>query len=115
MTNELKPCPFCGGEARIQTYRTFIDEYHGIGTKYYVECSECLADRHLGNLTEKEAIEAWNTRAERTCTYKWCKFGNPDEPNGCYEAWDCSNCGEIDEDLEEPPAFCLYCGAKVVE
>lgn len=58
MTNqsrELKPCPFCGGE----DYK--IDEYNA---HYAVRCMTkyCWA---FGSprFSEKEAIDAWNTRA----------------------------------------------------
>lgn len=112
MCNDLKPCPFCGGEAIIRTYRTFIDEYHGIGTKYYVECSECLANRHLGKLTENEAIEAWNTRVERTC-HPVEKFSE-DLP---FPVMVCSDCGRplhYDEFREMDYQPYCGCGAKVV-
>ena len=53
---ELKPCPFCGGEADIHTYEDMLTDknytevvcgYCGVGTK--------------GD-TQSEAIKAWNTR-----------------------------------------------------
>ena len=55
---ELKKCPFCGSEARLNT----------CSGKYFVECThetwcEVLPKTWLYN-TEKEAIEAWNRRAE---------------------------------------------------
>lgn len=108
MTNELKPCPFCGGEAIIRTYRTFIDEYHGIGTKYYVACSECLADRHLGKLTENEAIEAWNTRAERTC--KWTQW---EQHSDQYFSTECGREFQWATPYDLPN-YCPGCGAKLV-
>lgn len=60
---ELKPCPFCGGEAEITKW------YEG----YFVECREQHCGGTIGAYkTEAEAIEAWNTRAkgcsaDRTC------------------------------------------------
>lgn len=71
MTSELKPCPFCGGEAEIQVgeYRSFVDGYA-------VRCGNCSltfgAYGRIGETyfwtccyeTEAEAIEAWNTRSE---------------------------------------------------
>ncbi|MBQ9784280.1 MAG: Lar family restriction alleviation protein [Clostridia bacterium] len=51
MSEEIKPCPFCGGEAEL---------YSG-GIKY-VLCKECLATS-CDFKTEAEAIEAWNRRA----------------------------------------------------
>ena len=51
---ELKPCPFCGGEAVMEHY---------IGGGYLAHCSEC--DGMIENWFEREAeaAEAWNRRA----------------------------------------------------
>lgn len=69
---DLKPCPFCGGEAEINR---FVRR----GYSYIVPqvvCKNCLAmmgrereivisDRgRLNFINENEAIEAWNRRAE---------------------------------------------------
>ena len=66
---ELKPCPFCGGEASVA-----IAPYAGVA---FVECKRCSAmmgryqkggrTDHDGFWTHLEsqeaAIEAWNRRA----------------------------------------------------
>ena len=54
---ELKQCPFCGGEAEI------------VETEYAVDVSckdgNCRGyTDYLNSKTKKEAIEAWNRRAE---------------------------------------------------
>lgn len=54
MKTELKPCPFCGGEAKIM-----------ISVLSYVMCDKCCAETNH-YITEKEAIEAWNRRTEAT-------------------------------------------------
>ena len=111
MCSELKPCPVekPGEKHHIEA----IETRPGYG---YIYCFDCeFAFPGEEELSADVLADRWNTRAERTCAYKWSKFGDPDDPQGCYEAWHCSNCGEIDDDLEEPPIYCLICGAKVVE
>lgn len=54
----LKPCPFCGGVAKI---RFFERKYYRVSCED-VEC-ECVAESGY-HLSEKEAIDAWNRRAE---------------------------------------------------
>ena len=50
---ELKPCPFCGGEAMIR---------HGIYLiVFWVECQSCGVESNAFN-NEADAIEAWNRR-----------------------------------------------------
>ena len=50
---ELKPCPFCGGEAKINLF---------LGN-YCVTCKECTgAIFPVRGMTKEEAIEDWNTR-----------------------------------------------------
>ena len=68
---ELKPCPFCGGEAEYYTYEQEHDLYDSntLGfletyetTEHYVGCKECLAV--VGTfVTKKQAIKSWNNRA----------------------------------------------------
>lgn len=55
MTNELKPCPFCGSEAKLFTARGKCNQI--------VRCVACNVSPGYRQ-TKKEAIEAWNTRAE---------------------------------------------------
>lgn len=54
-TSELKPCPFCGGEAEL-----LVDE-----TQYYksmVICTKCYIHTPHEHI-EAIAISAWNRRA----------------------------------------------------
>jgi len=99
---ELLPCPFCGGEAEILTAESMNGGY-----LFGIMCNDC---RSRGDVydTEAEAIEAWNTRAERTCkgidTFE--ELSGTDCP-----AWKCSECGEL---FEIYGHYCTNCGAKVV-
>jgi Lar family restriction alleviation protein len=56
---ELKPCPFCDGEAEYRAAK-----YVRTVFKHSVVCLECFASIPP-KASEQEAIEAWNTRAER--------------------------------------------------
>ena len=65
--SELKPCPFCGGEA--ETYETF----DGWIAACSFEQSELDGRTHKAQAygaTEAEAITAWNTRAEYEIGYE---------------------------------------------
>ena len=54
MTVELKPCPFCGGEAE-----TTLGPIPG---KWGARCKECDVWRDDREAAEAEAIAAWNAR-----------------------------------------------------
>ena len=72
--NELKPCPFCGGEAVIKDTKFWMSD------AVYVHCAECGASvqKKLANhtfykdgkemfMTKEQAVQrvvnAWNRRA----------------------------------------------------
>ena len=61
---DLKPCPFCGGEAELQAIRgdnpaPFAwDVIHHCGAGFIR-----TSPRTNGRCTQSEAISAWNTRA----------------------------------------------------
>lgn len=103
---ELKPCPFCGGDA---------DEYEGdYGNGIYcMMCGAMVGEPiHLEYRTTKrvsidEAIDAWNTRAERTCRRE--KHGTKMDGSPKLR---CSLCGYGIGDKRW--SYCPNCGAKVV-
>ena len=124
MTRELKPCPFCGEKAEVyKADAPFYPRLHKEG--WYVEClgMNCPADLGINSEncegsfgmfgTKAEAVEAWNTRAERTCKNEatgsdfkcsecGCKVVGSDywtEANICNGDWN----------------YCPNCDAKVVE
>lgn len=55
---ELKTCPFCGGEARMEHFSEYDDE------GYAVRCSECGIESPNCCSNEHEAAQWWNRRAE---------------------------------------------------
>lgn len=48
---DLKPCPFCGGEAYLVGKE---------GNVYAIECGSCFFK--IGATTEKDVVEYWNGR-----------------------------------------------------
>lgn len=107
--SKLKPCPFCGGEAKLELttqYYTGEPEMENA----FIRCMKC------GVWTDEyeyatEAVAAWNTRHEETC-----KLHEVDAltqtlsmVNGC--AWsECSECGYLTPD---DSTYCINCGRKV--
>lgn len=59
---DLKPCPFCGGEAALHTMATWKGEPHRF--QRHVVCSECKAKTPVrtGIDGEEKAASLWNCR-----------------------------------------------------
>ncbi len=104
MTDELKPCPFCGGEAELQDDLGREDRVF-----YRAVCGDVGCQGHYCNnwsMTPEEAAGRWNARHERTCRIEW--------KNEVF-AFVCSDCDRMA--MMPPgskPKFCPNCGAKVV-
>lgn len=71
MTSELKPCPFCGGEAAPM--------YPG-ARSFEICCMVCNAETDVYGSVD-EAATAWNKRAERTC--EGCRHDLPLDRDVC--------------------------------
>lgn len=57
MQNELKPCPFCGGEVTV--------DYNSYTKVYSIGCGNAGCACNVGTLpckTAEKAIEIWNRR-----------------------------------------------------
>lgn len=105
---QLKPCPFCGGEASVR-----VLEYDDDCRVWGVFCeSDLNAEYNHGHCvdnypTEQAAIEAWNTRAERTCRIE-------EVPLGIHDDTTADVCSECRVTIERDDYYCPNCGAKVV-
>lgn len=53
-TIELKPCPFCGGEAEVDYY---YDDYFS----FRIYCKECGIEA-FSDVSRDEVIKKWNKR-----------------------------------------------------
>ena len=58
MSEELKPCPFCGSPR--------IDIVHIHGVRYGCECDHCGTMQDNDAATKKQAAYFWNNRNTRT-------------------------------------------------
>lgn len=57
MGMKIKPCPFCGGEAKLEK----------MGYPHHVYCTKCSArvtGKGFDKDGEQDAIKRWNTRVE---------------------------------------------------
>lgn len=61
MSDKLKPCPFCGGKARISIDPEAVVDTQGRKWAYTVVCDRCAATSGLSFSTERISV-AWNTR-----------------------------------------------------
>lgn len=53
---DLKPCPFCGGEAETENHHNRYTDW------WEVKCTDCNASLNERYEYEFEAVDAWNTR-----------------------------------------------------
>ena len=69
---ELKPCPFCGGEAEVKVCDGAGHYYTNVGTEMFygrqmtcclIRCNKCGV-KTKAYLTRRGVFNAWNRRAE---------------------------------------------------
>ena len=71
MKNELKPCPFCGGEAKLKHGKPWQQKKQGRFA--FVQCLGCEAKTQTffqyayqaWQEVDRYAIEAWNGRVDK--------------------------------------------------
>lgn len=101
MNDDLKPCPFCGGEAALQS--SVGDPFGEARVSFRAVCKRPMCQGGACNVweaTPEEATAKWNARAERTCRVEY-----PEDVRMCSEC--CYYVGPNN-------LYCAHCGAKVV-
>lgn len=59
-TDDLLPCPFCGGQARVESIGPSGGDYEAT---YYVQCSACQVTTDQADAPQ-HVIDAWNRRTQ---------------------------------------------------
>lgn len=106
--DNLKPCPFCGKEAKLHRDSWPTDDKGGKAVAFWVKCAPCGSSSGEFKSREK-AIAAWNKRAAPT-SGEWIPVPSSDMMTG--KAYKCSRCGKIRYG-SFMPNFCGNCGAKM--
>lgn len=100
MSEKLKPCPFCGGDAVMKIQKHIPNGYDYTPTCHDPSCAGRLTKKWIN---EADAIEAWNRRAERTAKVKrWDGYSE--------KGWYKCDCGK---GIHEGQNYCSGCGAKL--
>ena len=76
--DELKPCPFCGGEVKLASAPYTEDV-----TLWYVICRECEI-MTLKRPSQEKARRAWNRRAKDLVQVVRCKYCKYWKAEVCY-------------------------------
>ena len=115
--DELKPCPFCGGEAELFT----IPADYGLSPiRWVIRCKKGCCEQ-IPHISDHDAVFAWNKRNEgkRHATAIWRGWtksyykgrDDDDEPIwGRCTYYICSNCGRRTVIADQ---FCPGCGASM--
>ena len=102
MDEQLKPCPFCGGNAFLS-----------IGGEHFTipECSQCGArlPAFFGKDKDTKAIAAWNRRHEPSA--EWLLHEDTD----VWECTACHTCFELDKGVpaDKLITYCPVCETQL--
>ena len=125
MTN-LFPCPKCCRDT-VSMNCCNMDDLPNKRFRFVCDCGliyETYPPSADFNEAEKEAIEAWNKRAERTRKLKWKLQGETQTQEfWCCECGNCGECFGVEDRRSFPfkitinkvdiPNYCPNCGTRV--
>ena len=102
MDTKIKSCPFCDG-------KVIPPDFEDGDEVYWIDHDkDCFLKAKDINVFFDICLEAWNTRAERTCR----KVRRKDPTGKGNWNFHCSGCNHYLRGTDE---YCSECGAKVVE
>ena len=127
MTEELSPCPFCGGEADVHYFAHDDSECTVMCSN--PNCRASVSARSCGSMTAayNRARKLWNRRAERTARVKEdTKRASQTQLVVTKSCSECGHCFGAETHYErmfegmvlneiELPSYCPNCGARVIE
>ena len=88
MSEELRPCPFCGLHVELVSAKTYPN---GERSPAYIKCKRC--NYHIAGYEDKDVINQWNTRS--AIRKEFCP--NCEKETECEftaELYECKECGE---------------------
>lgn len=99
---DLRPCPFCGGYARlVRCYNGWVPEH----PTYMVVCDKCTA-QGLKTKEPEIVVKAWNRRAEPETAH-----GAPENRALPFSyQYTCRKCGWETGEQAERFRYCPMCG-----
>lgn len=109
MSDELKPCPFCGGRAIMKIQKHIPNGYDYTPTCQDPSCAGRLTKKWIN---EADAIEAWNRRAERTVKVVEHDASITDTDGYKYHRTEYL-CGACKKKVLSGDDYCSHCGVKL--
>lgn len=106
---ELKPCPFCGGDVFINDCFCFECKKCGAITRFPLserEQKNADAGLVLNNFDREYNYDRWNARYESTCRIEKVNDGLT---RGWWHCLVCDGYIPAPDDI----SFCPYCGARI--
>ena len=88
MSEELRPCPFCGLHVELVSAKTYPN---GERSPAYIKCKRC--NYHIAGYEDKDVINQWNTRS--AIRKEFCP--NCEKDTECIHAaelYECQECGD---------------------
>lgn len=127
---ELKPCPFCNGDAVIiyhENGQAYMSNVYYPLKRVSVMCHVCKVQTQVYSRARK-AVEKWNKRTETCCSVPMDVRDVPAKPVKSkeprlgmgyeYYDWVCPTCGKFlayEPNIDGIPRRCQNCGQRLMK